>query len=277
VWDIGRPHPALDHLATAGKLVGRVLDVGCGTGKHALVAASLGYEAVGVDMSKRAIELAKTKAAERGMEQGPDPVVLEVAKSEADAFDALDQVVERLGREVPPKLALREAPQRDEIADRMRHLVRQDSPGYDYLMTSEEQIDVETFVALLNEDLGTEYQSIIQYTNHIATITGAEFLGVIDELKLHIGQELSHAQVLAEQVSFLGGEPATIVPSVERASDSRNALKADLRLETDQLERYRQRFAQANELNLADVAEALRPLLEQTQEHVRDLRTALGD
>jgi bacterioferritin len=88
---------------------------------------------------------------------------------------------------------------------------------------------------------------------------------------------LSHAQVLAEQVSFLGGEPATTVPSVERASDSRNALKADLRLETDQLERYRQRFAQANELNLADVAEALRPLLEQTQEHVRDLRTALGD
>jgi 2-polyprenyl-3-methyl-5-hydroxy-6-metoxy-1,4-benzoquinol methylase len=58
----------LDHLATAGKLVGRVLDVGCGTGEHALVAASLGYEAVGVDMSKRAIELAKTKAAERGME-----------------------------------------------------------------------------------------------------------------------------------------------------------------------------------------------------------------
>jgi bacterioferritin len=177
----------------------------------------------------------------------------------------------------PPKLALREAPQRSEVADRMRHLVRQDSPGYDYLMTSEEQIDVENFVALLNEDLGTEYQSIIQYTNHIATITGAEFLGVIDELKLHIGQELSHAQVLAEQVSFLGGEPATVVPSVERASDSRNALKADLRLETDQLERYRQRFAQANELNLADVAEALRPLLEQTQEHVRDLRTALGD
>ena len=46
---------------------------------------------------------------------------------------------------------------------------------------------------------------------------------------------------------------------------------------TDQLERYRQRFAQANALELADVAEALRPLLEQTQEHVRDLQMALGD
>jgi SAM-dependent methyltransferase len=66
-WDIGRPQPAFDHLATAGQLVGRVLDVGCGTGEHALMAASLGCEAVGVDMSMRAIELAKTKAIERGL------------------------------------------------------------------------------------------------------------------------------------------------------------------------------------------------------------------
>jgi bacterioferritin len=143
-------------------------------------------------------------------------------------------------------------------------------------MTQTPDVDTQKFVALLNEDLGTEYQSIVQYTNHIATVTGAEFLSIIDELKVHLGQELSHAQILAEQVSFLGGEPAVTVPPVERSSDSRTALQADLRLETDQLERYRQRFAQANALELADVAEALRPLLEQTQEHVRDLQTALG-
>ena len=139
------------------------------------------------------------------------------------------------------------------------------------------EIDLARFVALLNEDLGTEYQSIVQYTNHIATITGPEYLSIVDELKVHIGQELAHAQILAEQVSFLGGEPIVTVPPVERAADSREALKADLRLESDQLERYRQRFAQANDLELADVAEALRPLLEQTQEHVRDLKSALGD
>ena len=143
-------------------------------------------------------------------------------------------------------------------------------------MAQTADVSVEKFVELLNEDLGTEYQSIVQYTNHIATITGAEYLSVLDELKVHVGQELSHAQILAEQVSFLGGEPIVTVPPVETATDSRAALKADLRLETDQLERYRQRFAQANALELADVAEALRPLLEQTQEHVRDLQTALG-
>ncbi len=67
-WDIGRPQPAFEHLATAGQLVGRVLDVGCGTGEHALLAASHGYEAVGVDLSTRAIERAKTKSVERGVE-----------------------------------------------------------------------------------------------------------------------------------------------------------------------------------------------------------------
>src|SRR5271157_6027400 len=67
-WDIGRPQPAFDSLAKSGNLVGRVLDPGCGTGEHALLAASLGHEVVGVDLSAKAIELAMTKAATRGVE-----------------------------------------------------------------------------------------------------------------------------------------------------------------------------------------------------------------
>jgi cyclopropane fatty-acyl-phospholipid synthase-like methyltransferase len=67
-WDIGRPQPAFSRLAVDGGLVGRVLDVGCGTGEHALMAASHGHDAVGVDLSARAIELAELKAAERGVE-----------------------------------------------------------------------------------------------------------------------------------------------------------------------------------------------------------------
>ena len=67
-WDIGRPQPAFDRLAKAGNLVGSVLDAGCGTGEHALLAASLGHEVVGVDLSAKAIELAMTKAATRGVE-----------------------------------------------------------------------------------------------------------------------------------------------------------------------------------------------------------------
>ena len=136
-------------------------------------------------------------------------------------------------------------------------------------------MDKERFLELLNEDLQTEYQSIVQYISHIATVTGAEFLSVISELKVHVTQELAHAQILAEQIAFLGGSPATTVGDVVVAT-GRDALAADLRLEVSQLERYRERFSQAMNLGLADVAESLRPLLEQTQEHVRDLQTALG-
>ncbi len=64
-WDIGRPQPAFVALAEAGQVRGRVLDVGCGTGEHALMAAELGLEAVGVDPARIAIERAEVKAAER--------------------------------------------------------------------------------------------------------------------------------------------------------------------------------------------------------------------
>ena len=137
-------------------------------------------------------------------------------------------------------------------------------------------MDQEKFAELLNEDLSSEYQSIVQYNLHISTVTGPEFVSTIDELTKHLSQELNHARVLASQVAFLGGEPTTVVRSVPETNDSRGALEADLRLEQEQLERYRERFAQATELGLADVGEALRPLLEQTQEHVQDLLTALG-
>lgn len=135
----------------------------------------------------------------------------------------------------------------------------------------------ENFIGLLNEDLSTEYQSIVQYNLHVATITGPEYVSTIGELAIHLTQELDHARVLAAQVSFLGGSPTTTVRKVPVTGDSHEALKADLQLEREQLERYRERFAQANELSLGDVGEALRPLLEQTQEHVRDLQTALGE
>ena len=135
--------------------------------------------------------------------------------------------------------------------------------------------DTAELVAALNEDLRLEFQSIVQYTAHIATITGPEYLSTIDELKVHMTQELNHASILAEQVAFLGGEPATTVPTADGSVDATAALQADLKLETEQLERYRQRVEQASEAGLPDVAEALRPLLTQTQEHVRDLQTAL--
>ena len=67
-WDIGRPQPAFLEIAEAGQLRGRVLDVGCGTGEHALMAAAQGLEATGIDFAPAAIEIAQDKARDRGLE-----------------------------------------------------------------------------------------------------------------------------------------------------------------------------------------------------------------
>ena len=67
-WDIGRPQPAFVRLAEAGTLTGALLDAGCGTGEHTLLAARHGARAIGIDVSPRAVELARRKADERGIE-----------------------------------------------------------------------------------------------------------------------------------------------------------------------------------------------------------------
>lgn len=137
-------------------------------------------------------------------------------------------------------------------------------------------MDKSAFIDLMNEDLSTEYQSIVQYTQHIATIKGAQYQALLEELRKHVGQELQHAMTLADQIDFLGGVPTVAVPEIKNEPDEDAALRLDLELETAQLERYRQRVAQAVEIGLPDVAEALKPLLTQTQDHVMDLQTALG-
>jgi SAM-dependent methyltransferase len=90
-WDIGRPQPAFVHLADAGALTGALLDAGCGTGEHAILAARHGARALGIDISGRAIEIARRKATERGVE-----VSLEVldALSLATLGDHFDTVID---------------------------------------------------------------------------------------------------------------------------------------------------------------------------------------
>jgi 2-polyprenyl-3-methyl-5-hydroxy-6-metoxy-1,4-benzoquinol methylase len=67
-WDIDRPQGAFRAIVDAGALHGRVLDAGCGTGEHALLAASLGFDTTGIDGAPLAIEKARTKARERGVD-----------------------------------------------------------------------------------------------------------------------------------------------------------------------------------------------------------------
>ena len=137
-------------------------------------------------------------------------------------------------------------------------------------------MDQPQFVALLNEDLGLEYRSIVQYIQHLTTVQGLEAQTVMQELRGHLTQKLTHALTLAEQIAFLGGLPTVVVQPMHSETNMDRGLHLDLEQEQAQLERYRERVEQALELSLPDVAEALRPLLTQTQNHVRALQSTLG-
>src|SRR6478609_695463 len=105
-------------------------------------------------------------------------------------------------------------------------------------------MDRQQFARLMNEDLRTEYRSIIQYNQHIATLKGLEVQSLLGELRQHLSQELSHAIVLAEQIDFLGAVPAVSVPEIPSETETRRALELDLELEEQQLGRYRERILQ---------------------------------
>lgn len=80
-WDLGRPQPAILELFDDGEVVGSVLDVGCGSGEHALLAAERGHEAHGIDLVPTAVEQARAKAVERGLApggRGPGTATFEV-------------------------------------------------------------------------------------------------------------------------------------------------------------------------------------------------------
>lgn len=66
-WDIDRPQPAFERALDEGTIRGRVLDVGCGTGEHVLLFAQRNLDATGLDFVPKAIDIAKAKAAQRGV------------------------------------------------------------------------------------------------------------------------------------------------------------------------------------------------------------------
>ena len=64
-WDIDKPQPAFQ--AAADKVVGSILDAGCGTGEHALFFAARGHTVTGFDFLEEPIAVARRKAAERNL------------------------------------------------------------------------------------------------------------------------------------------------------------------------------------------------------------------
>jgi bacterioferritin len=128
----------------------------------------------------------------------------------------------------------------------------------------------------LNEDLSREYQAIISYVNYSQVLKGAAYMNIADELAVHAKEELTHALKVANHVDYLGGMPSVTPKPVKTSDKAEDMLKFDLENETETIRQYRRRVRQADELNEFAIAESLRGILMEEQDHLIALATALG-
>jgi bacterioferritin len=132
-------------------------------------------------------------------------------------------------------------------------------------------------ITALNEDLAREYQAIIAYVVYSQVLKGAEYMAIARELEKHAGEELAHAITIAKHIDYLGGTPVATPLPVKLSDDPKVLLRADLENENNTIRNYRERVKQCEELAEYAIAEDVREILRQEQEHQIDLATALGE
>jgi bacterioferritin len=132
-------------------------------------------------------------------------------------------------------------------------------------------------IKALNEDLAREYQAIIAYVVYSQALKGAQYMNIAKELEKHAGQELSHALTISKHVDYLGGTPTVTPLAVKAAGKAEDMLRADLENENNTIRAYRDRVKQCETLGEYAIAEDIREILRQEQEHQIDLATALGE
>jgi bacterioferritin len=140
-----------------------------------------------------------------------------------------------------------------------------------------DQVSREELVELLNEDLAREYQAIIAYVVYSQVIKGAEYMAIAKELEKHAGEELDHAITVSKLIDYLGGEPTVTAKPVKTSEKAEDMLRFDLDNENETVRNYRERVRQCEALGEYAMAEHLREILKQEQEHQIDLATALGE
>jgi bacterioferritin len=138
------------------------------------------------------------------------------------------------------------------------------------------EITREKLTDALNEDLSREYQAIIAYVNYSQVLKGAAYMNIADELAVHAAEELDHALQIANHIDYLGGMPSVTAKPVKTSEKAEEMLRFDLENEKETIRNYRRRIRQADELNEFAIAESLRNIVVQEQDHLIALATALG-
>jgi len=143
--------------------------------------------------------------------------------------------------------------------------------------TDDSAISRDQLIALLNEDLAREYQAIIAYVVYSQVLKGAPYMSIASELEKHAAEELSHALIISKQIDYLGGMPCVAPKPVKTSDKADDMLRFDLANENETIRNYRERVRQCEALGEYAMAEQIRDILVQEQEHQIDLATALGE
>jgi bacterioferritin len=101
-------------------------------------------------------------------------------------------------------------------------------------------------------------------------------MSIASELKKHAGEELQHAMIIADQIDYLGGMPTATPKPVKLSDKPEDMIRFDLDNETETIKNYRQRVKQAEAIGHYALADQIRKIIAQEQEHQHDLATALG-
>jgi bacterioferritin len=141
---------------------------------------------------------------------------------------------------------------------------------------NEVEISRDRLAELLNEDLSREYQAIIAYVVYSQVLSGAEYMDIATQLELHAKQELDHALIISRQIDYLGKMPAVTPKPVRTSKNPTDMLRYDLDNENETIRNYRDRIRQCEALGEYAMAEQIRQILMQEQDHQIDLATALG-
>ena len=144
-------------------------------------------------------------------------------------------------------------------------------------MNETNKVSREKLIEQLNEDLSREYQAIISYVVYSQVLKGAEFMNIAAELAKHAAEELGHALVVSNQIDYLGGMPTVESKPVRTSENARDMLRFDLESEVDTIRNYRERIGQCEELGEYAIAEHIRDILIDEQDHLIALATALGE
>ena len=142
---------------------------------------------------------------------------------------------------------------------------------------TENEVSRDRLADLLNEDLSREYQAIIAYVVYSQVLTGAQYMDIANQLEIHARQELDHALILSRQIDYLGKMPAVTPKPVRTSKDAKEMLRFDLDNENETVRNYRDRVRQCEALGEYALAEQIRQILMQEQDHQIDLATALGE